>query len=693
MSAVAWRRRGHRLFTAGWLVGCLLLAMATPCQAQMPSLEAHRGETLADGWQLVDVESHAEFVRLHFARGEEAAHLEINARAQRDGQAHSEYYAIQPAPEGFAPPALQEAVLLLLRDAERTEPAPTSPALRVKVSRVVLLLQLLLALATAFLLVGLAVDLHQRRRLGREPVPGRSLRAHALPLVVFTTSGALLRVAGGNRVPGFEGGSGHPHGFGDMAALLGERLPRLDSHGSGPAALAELLFALAPQEEATWIALQATLAVLTIPLVYLAALGWLRSTREATWAAAVYALLPCAAYFAMTEVRTVPGAFFVMLSVALTGAAVSAKRASWLASAGLFAVLATSFHPVLAAAPLVMALGLIARDDAAAFVTTPRALLALAGTGAVWAIMLRLLALQLESRGAAQVMGDGVLGPLFDAPRLLLPTLGFAPERPFNAFLNTYSTPPLIGLAWVAGLAALRYPARRRVLVTLLLAALGMTLPGMAGGRLNLARLQYAATPLHAMLAGVGIVNLLELLATKLTARRVQRGIPAAVAIAMGLSVAVSPGPLSESFVYENERSTVLRALPALTAVCDVWVAPTVDDAYTGAPSYLTRERLESTRWKALLPTDDVTARVAASLSRDGCAYYYRPSACWSQRQDEPPASPGPTALRAECAATEAQLVLEPLHVETIAAVPAAAASYRRPQIEVGFFRIRALAL
>ena len=463
MSAVAWRRRGHRLFTAGWLVGCLLLAMATPCQAQMPSLEAHRGETLADGWQLVDVESHAEFVRLHFARGEEAAHLEINARAQRDGQAHSEYYAIQPAPEGFAPPALQEAVLLLLRDAERTEPAPTSPALRVKVSRVVLLLQLLLALATAFLLVGLAVDLHQRRRLGSEPVPGRSLRAHALPLVVFTTSGALLRVAGGNRVPGFEGGSGHPHGFGDMAALLGERLPRLDSHGSGPAALAELLFALAPQEEATWIALQATLAVLTIPLVYLAALGWLRSTREATWAAAVYALLPCAAYFAMTEVRTVPGAFFVMLSVALTGAAVSAKRASWLASAGLFAVLATSFHPVLAAAPLVMALGLIARDDAAAFVTTPRALLALAGTGAVWAIMLRLLALQLESRGAAQVMGDGVLGPLFDAPRLLLPTLGFAPERPFNAFLNTYSTPPLIGLAWVAGLAALRYPAHRRV--------------------------------------------------------------------------------------------------------------------------------------------------------------------------------------------------------------------------------------
>ena len=55
--------------------------------------------------------------------------------------------------------------------------------------------------------------------------------------------------------------------------------------------------------------------------------------------------------------------------------------------------------------------------------------------------------------------------------------------------------------------------------------------------------------------------------------------------------------------------------------------------------------------------------------------------------------APDPTALRSECAATEAQLVLEPLHVETIAAVPAASASYRRPQIEVGFFRIRSLAL
>ena len=96
---------------------------------------------------------------------------------------------------------------------------------------------------------------------------------------------------------------------------------------------------------------------------------------------------------------------------------------------------------------------------------------------------------------------------------------------------------------------------------------------------------------------------------------------------------------------------------------------------------------------RGLARIDETHASVAASLARDGCAYYYRPSACWAQLRDEAPAQPDPTALRTECAATEARLQLEPLHVETILAVPASAASYRRPQIDVGFFRIRALAL
>jgi hypothetical protein len=50
--------------------------------------------------------------------------------------------------------------------------------------------------------------------------------------------------------------------------------------------------------------------------------------------------------------------------------------------------------------------------------------------------------------------------------------------------------------------------------------------------------------------------------------------------------------------------------------------------------------------------------------------------------------SADPTALRDECAAVEAQFMLSPVHVETIDARSAAAASYRRPRVEVGFFRI-----
>lgn len=556
----------------------------------------------------------------------------------------------------------------------------------VQVSRVVRILEFTLGLALALLLAGVVAELLARRRAGAPSTLGPALRPHALSLLVLTASGALLRVAGGSRVPGFEGARGEGLGFADVAARLGEPPPGLDPHGSGPAALAQLVFSVLPRTEGVWIGLQATLAVLTIPLVYLGALAWLRNKREATWAAAVYALLPSAAYFAMTEVRPVAGAFFLMLAVVLAGLAVSARRALWLASAGLFAVLATSFHPVLAPAPLVLGLLLVAREDGYGFLETPPGLLAVAGIVLTWVILLQLLWIQMAGGGEG-------LATLPHMTRVLLPTFGAAPAEPFNAFLNTHSTPPVITLLWVIGLAALGLPSHRRVVLTLALAGLVMTLPGMSGGRLALARLQYAATPLHAMLAGVGVVALLELLTRKLASKQVRHALPAGLAIALGLSVAAFPGPLSGAFVYESERQVVLRAQPDLGAECDVWVAPTEEGAYGGAPTYLTAPALPASRWHGLARIDETHARVAASLARDGCAYYYRPSACWAQLRHEAPAQPDPTALRTECAATEARLQLEPLHVETILAVPASAASYRRPQIEVGFFRIRALAL
>lgn len=554
----------------------------------------------------------------------------------------------------------------------------------VQVSRVVRILELTLLLACLLLVAGGLAGWFARKRSGVARPRGQGLRSHALSLLVFTASGALLRIAGGSRVPGYEGQRGEGLGFAELAARLGSPPPGLDPHGSGPAMLAQLFFGVVPRTEVAWLTLQATLAVLTIPLVYLGALAWLRSKREATWAAAVYALLPSVACFAMTEVRPVAGSFFLMLALVLTGAAITAARATWLAAAGLFAVLATSFHPVLAPAPLVLGCVLVAREDGWAFVKTPGALLALAAIVLSWVILLQLLWLQMATGGEG-------LASLPHMTRVLLPTLGASPSLPFNAFLNTYCTPPVVTLLWVVGLATVALPARRRVVLALAFAALAMTLPGMSGGRLALARLQYAAAPLHAMLAGVGVVALLELLSRKVGSPRVKQALPAGLAVALGLSVAAFPGPLAGAFVYESERRVVLRAAPELPAECDVWVAPTEEGAYRGAPSYLTAPNVPAARWHALERVQDVHPRVAASLGRDGCAYYYRPSACWAQLRDEAPAQPDPSVLRTECAATEARLLLEPLHVESIAAVPAAAASYRRPVIEVGFFRIRAL--
>lgn len=667
---------------------CLALGAA---HAQLPSFAEHHGVTI-EGWTLERVEEQPTYVRLHFRQGGRDAHVEINLREQLDTGVGTERFSLQAAPEGFAPEALQQHVLTWLRAIEAAGESRGVAPPHVPVARVIRVLQGVLALALSLFLAGVVAAWRSRQSSSRH-VAGHSWRRHALPIAVFTVSGALLRVAQGSRIPGFVGGHGTGHGFEDVAAALGERLPRLDPRGNGAAALADLWFAAWPRTEWALLTLQATLSVLTIPLVYLAALAWLREQREATWATAVYALYPSAAYFAMTEVRTVPGAFFLMLGLVVLGLGLERRRSLWVASGGLFAVLATTFHPVLLPAPFVLALFAASRRDAWPFMRSPRALLALAAVAAAWSILLRLTWLQLSLAPAGAVLGGDAASIVASSWRVVLPTLGL-PLTPSSAFLNLQITPALFVVSWGLGVAALRRPQRRRVLLTLVLAAFGMTIPGLAGARYDLAHLQYAAAPLHTMIAGVGCVALVEHVVGRLRAQRVRRMVPAALAIALGLSVAVSPGPLSGAFVYAGERQVAARALPVLreSGPCDVWVAPTSVVAYSELPSYVTREVLPSARWRSLGRADDVAAAVGGSLTQDGCAYYFRPSACWAEPAAE--AQPrDPAGIRAECAAVESQLRLSPLHVETIAARPEAEVSYGRPHIEVGFFRIDSLAL
>jgi hypothetical protein len=347
---------------------------------------------------------------------------------------------------------------------------------------------------------------------------------------------------------------------------------------------------------------------------------------------------------------------------------------------------------VLAPAPLVLVLLVVARRDRWPAPKSPAVLAAVATVVAAWAILLWLLWVQLSIAEPGATV-DGHLGggasPLSHAWRALLPSWG-PPQHPFNAFLNVACAPAVAVLCWFIGLAGVRKPTQRRALVTLGIAALVMTLPGMSGGRYNPARLQLAAAPFHAMLAGVGCVGLIQHLLRRRSSRRLRRVVPAALAVALGLSVAVSPGPLSGDFVLEGERRVTLRALPALRAVgaeCNVWVPPTTPEPYLETPAYLTRGVLPAARWRVLGTPRQARSAARRSLLRDGCAYYFRPATCWLRVAGEP-LPPDPTAMRDECADIEAQFMLSPVHVESIDAQPAAAASYRRPRVEVGFFRI-----
>ena len=241
-------------------------------------------------------------------------------------------------------------------------------------------------------------------------------------------------------------------------------------------------------------------------------------------------------------------------------------------------------------------------------------------------------------------------------------------------------------------------PERRATLLTLFAAAALMTLPGMVGGRYNLPRLQYAAVPLHAMLAGAGSVAILHAAFVWLgpaRARRYRPLVPALLALGLGVSVAMSPGPLSDPTVYEGERRVALRAVPALLdagRTCEVWLPPTPEGPYALGPTYLTLDAIAPNRWRSVSAPEAARIEVGRSLRRYGCGYYYRPAICWTQRADELP-SGEPDGPRDECVAVERRLHLTPLHVESIPAHPAAAVSYRRPLVEVGFFRVDGVVL
>ena len=690
------------------------------------SLEVYRplwveGDTLIDEWRVDALESHHEFLRYEFRRGSgdtsDTAYVEINYRTGSTAQFTTDRFQVQPAPKGFAPPEVVEAVLRGLGAAEKNterailEPAP--PPRYVPGSS-------LLALEEAqssgerptskrehqsaevrhlrrvhrglrYLLLFAFVAASGGILGCRKAIPWRR---HAGVVFALTALGAGARLATGVRAPGFEGGRGHAHGFGVLRGLLRDGSSQLDSHGEGQLVLAELARSFLPSTEASVLALQTALSIAAVPLVYFGAMNWLRSRRHAVCATTIYALLPSVVYFAQTEVRLVPGAFFVAASIALGGGGLAlGSSLLWLAG-GLLSVMATQCHPVLLFAPLVLGLLLLARRDR--WPHLPR--WPLLGASVVilvaYAAALSLIWAQVQS-GGESIIGNNHPKVLKVALKTLRPTFTLS-NKAFAAFLNAQTTPLILSLCWFYGLAQVRCPKWRWTVLSLSLAAIGMTLPGIAGGRYNLARLQLGAAPFHVMLATIGLYAAWTRFSLSRFGTRLQKRASSAFGLVILLLLLIPGlvgqelvlGPLGQSFVFAGERRVFLRALPKLTEDCDFWVAPSDDRPYYGAPSYLTSSRQPRSQWYALGPSDDIPKAIADSLNLGRCAYYYRSATCFAVDQNE---ADRETLLRSECAALEGALQLTPIHVERISATPSAGASYSADAVDVGVFRVESV--
>ncbi len=699
------------------IVPCLLLsalvAAASPARADsgldelLDRIEARVGQRP----QLL--QRHGEFMRLGFPAAGDPFVVEVTY--SRSPSAWStRHYRIQPGPHSQVPEALLRQVLAAVREfdsgpdhealvalhrepwAARGEPSAGSqppgvdqdpedlagvywyPSRRTRARSWLSRLcteptpWLQLALLVALLLLACRAG-EIRTRLRAIPRPTWLL------LAAITAVGLALRLAFGVRVPGFISGHGLSGGFKNLNDLLMPALDGADSHGNAYRALFDLVTSVLPAHETTIIAVQIGLSALVIPLTFALGRLWLGEDRPSLWAALVVALMPVCAYFAATEVRTVAGCFFVMLSLVTIELARRDGRLVTMISAALLTAFATQFHPVLYG--LVMA--------AAVLVLSSRQSRALLRRAPTWVAIAVFLLVMVGSTAATvstwswqenRILGAGFFADL-PSPSLLLAwdfTLD-ASDR-VNLFLSSPLTPPLLPILAACGL-VFAIHARRWFVFAILAAAMALTWPGLVEGRLNPGRLQLAAQPLWAILAGFGLHRMVSLLRP---GWRWGRWLPEALAGGLLVaSLALWPGPLLRRPTPVIERELVLRALPRLEDGCRVIIAPESDGTDWTLPAYLDRQDRARLRWGGLEGTS-VPENLLSALP---CCYYYRSAYCYSVRENERRARP----LRQSCERVEDQLTLGAAHVELHPAVPDGMISYSRDELEIGFFRIVSL--
>jgi len=382
-------------------------------------------------------------------------------------------------------------------------------------------------------------------------------------LSAWTAAGAVFRLAGGIRIPMFTNTRGLGHGFNLLNEVLVWSPLTPDSHGNGFHALYGLLLSLLPQSEMSIVVVQYLMSVACIPLLYFASRFIFENKSAAAWSAAVLAALPAHAYFATTEIRLVPGVFFMLLSLCALGAASRVRRLAPLVAAALFALLSTQFYPLLMPLPLVIGLLAAAAPRMRILFRSRRSWLVAGLCLLAWCVPAVWLAWIILTREGA-VIGTGFWEVLTDAHTVLNPTFSPEPHLPYNAFLMSTCTPPLFWILALTGVVAVcatrsgrRYVSWFAVLAVAA-AAIIFTLPGMAPGRLNLPRLQQAALVLWIMLTGVG----LGLVVDMLLRRELFRAMAGAAAIVV--AVLIWPGPTGKLHTLQHERRAFQAALPHL---------------------------------------------------------------------------------------------------------------------------------
>lgn len=569
-----------------------------------------------------------------------------------------------------AQPADPAAGILWLatRDAEHGSPTAQLASNSTWALRVVIVLALVLLLWRPRKLIAL----------------GRRVRSDEwLTLGLWTAGGAALRLIGGVGIPGFTSAGGYAHGYGLLRDVLVFDPLSHDPHGDGWHALHGLIVAVLPAQEITITAAQLAMSVATIPLTYAVARSWLGKRSWASAAAAVMAILPTGIYFGTTEVRLVPGTFFLLCTLGTCALAIRTGRATYLFAAALLGAVTVHLYPTLLVLPWVI-LGFVwSHPRGRALIEMRGRWWALLLFGALW-IGPAASSLWLIATEPSGVFGRDFLRVFSHLPTLLAPSLTLSAQELHNVFLQAELTPPPVALLGIAGVVVgLRSRAHRFAVGWVLGCALLFTLVGLFPGRLNLARLQLPAGPFYAMLAGIGLSELGRAVARRFSRPLLRLELLTAAVVLWG-SLALWPGPIGKRYTLQLERAVFAQGLSALRDGCAVIWGPSSHGTVHDVPLYLAEQAGQTLRWGALAPG----ASVPPELLHEGrCLFYYRLSLCFTVLPDESRAA----ALRPECARLEAQLELEETFVRPVPARPDDMLEYARPAFPLGFYQVRAI--